>query len=175
MRLAVILPMCLAASALWAEGPEMRIVEDPALLPPEVQETRDALIAVARSGDIEGLGDIIEAQGSTPTVSFGLPDDPVAYLKEASGDPEGYEILAILQNALEMPAAVLGNEAEGQSYAWPYLSQIDPNELTPAQQVDAYRLVPVEDLQGFRDFGGWIGWRVFIGPDGEWQAFVAGD
>lgn len=175
MRGFFLLPLLIGAGAALAQGPEVRVGEDPAELPPAVQETRAALIEVARSGDIEGLRAIIEAQGSTPTVSFGLPDDPVGYLKETSGDEAGREILAILLNALEMPHAVLGNETEGQSFAWPYLSQLDPTELTPEQEVDAYRLVSVEELQGIRDFGGWIHWRVFIGPDGEWQAFVAGD
>jgi hypothetical protein len=154
---------------------DLEISDDIAALPEAVQETRSQLIEATRSGDIESLRAIIEAQGGAPTVSFGLPDDPVGYLREQSLDPEGRQILALLRNLLEMPYAVLGASSETPNYVWPYLALVDLDALTPEQAVDAYRLVDPDDLAGMREFGGWIYWRVYIGPDGEWQAFVAGD
>lgn len=67
-----------------------------ALLPEPVRAKREALLAAAKSGDIAKLGAIFEAEPAPPTVSFGDPDDPIAYLEQQSGDDEGIETLAIL-------------------------------------------------------------------------------
>ena len=154
---------------------DMVVSDDLGALPKPVRLKRSQLIEATRSGDIESLRAIIAAQDAPPNVSFGLPDDPVAYLKEQSADPEGRQMLALLRNLLEMPYAVLGASSDTPSYVWPYLAIADIESLTPEQTVDALRLVIPEDLENMRQFGGWFWWRVYIGPDGEWQAFVAGD
>ena len=55
----------------------------------------------ARSGDIEALRALMEAQPEPPAVSFGDPGDPIEYLKALSRDADGREILAILLEVLE--------------------------------------------------------------------------
>lgn len=166
-----------AATAQDDYNPFFDIVvsEDIAALPEAVRVTRSQLIDATRSGDIESLRAIIEAQGTSPTVSFGLPDDPIAYLRETSLDPDGRQILGLLRNLLEMPYAVLGASGETPNYVWPYLALVDLETLTPEQLVDAFRLVTPEQLEFMREFGGWIDWRVYIGAEGDWEAFVAGD
>ncbi|MET3926399.1 hypothetical protein [Devosia sp. 2618] len=155
---------------------DMVVSDDLSALPEAVRAMRQQLIDATKSGDIESLQAIIDAQDTPPTVSFGLPDDPVAYLKEQSADPEGRQILAVLRNVLEAPYAKIDASSETPSYVWPYLAVVpDISNLTPAQTVDAYRLVSDEDLKGMTEFGGWFAWRVFIGTDGEWQMFVSGD
>jgi hypothetical protein len=181
MRLAVL--FCIAALAVPALAqdetfdPYANVVvsNDLAALPEPVRAKREALIAATRSGDIESLRAIIDAQAAPPTVSFGGPDDAVAYLREQSSDPEGQPTLALLRNLLEMPYAVLPAEDGNASYVWPYLAVIDLEALTPEQTVDADRLVTPEEFDDLGAFGGWFWWRVYIGADGEWQAFVAGD
>jgi hypothetical protein len=151
------------------------VSDDLAALPEPVRAMREALIAATRSGDIENLRPIMEAQEYPPTVSFGGPDDAVAYLRDQSDDPEGQPTLALLRNLLEMPYAVETFEDGRASYVWPYLAAVDLEKLTPEQTVDAYRLVTPEEFDDLAAFGGWFWWRVHIGADGEWQAFVAGD
>lgn len=151
------------------------VSDDLAALPEPVRAMREQLIAATRSGNIENLRPIIEAQGFPPTVSYGGPDDPVAYLREQSTDPEGQPTLALLRNLLEMPYAILPSEDDKASYVWPYLAVIDLEDLTPEQTVDAYRLVTPEEFDDMGAFGGWFWWRVYIAEDGEWTAFVAGD
>ncbi|MNW09744.1 hypothetical protein D3C71_2068180 [compost metagenome] len=51
----------------------------------------------------------------------------------------------------------------------------DLSALTPAQKVDAYRILTHEQLTELTELEAWYYWRVYIGKDGEWQAFVAGD
>jgi hypothetical protein len=155
--------------------PMPEISSDLSLLPEPVRAKREALIAAARSGDVEALRPIIEAQQSPPTVSYGDPDDAVAYLKDASEDDDGRQILGLLIDLLDQPFAYYP-DGEGETYyIWPYLSQLDPTTLTPEQEVDAYRLLNTEQLQELRDLEAWYYWRVFISEGGEWSAFVAGD
>lgn len=181
MRLAALfLLVCLAGPALAQDAefdPFANVVvsDDLAALPEPVRAMREALIAATRSGDIDNLRPIMEGQDFPPTVSYGEPDDPVAYLRDQSTDPEGKPTLALLRNLLEMPYAILPSENGNDSYVWPYLAIIDLNALTPEQTVDAYRLVTKEEFDDMGEFGGWFWWRVYIGKDGEWQAFVAGD
>lgn len=154
---------------------DLVISDDLSALPEPVRAKREELIEATRTGDIESLGAIMAAQESPPNVSFGRPDDAIAYLKEQSSDGEGVQMLALLRNLLEMPYAVLGASSDNPNYVWPYLAVSDLTSLTPEQMVDAYRLITPEQFADMGEFGGWFWWRVYIGEDGEWQAFVAGD
>ena len=146
-----------------------------ALLEP-VRKTRDALIAAALAGDIEALRPIVKAQAFPPTVSYGGPDDAVDYLKSQSADGAGIEPLAILLDLLDAPYAIFDTGEGDPSYVWPYLAVVpDLGALTPAEKVDAYRILTHEQFTELVDLQAWYYWRVYIGTDGEWQAFVAGD
>lgn len=145
-------------------------------LPDEVREKREKLIAAADSGDIAELKAIIDAEAAPPRVSFGDPEDPIAYLKESSADGEGIEILAILRDILEAPYAAMDGGDGGTLYIWPYFAAMDDiSKLTPDQLVDAYRITGHDGFQDQLNFGGWIYWRLFLNERGELQAFIAGD
>jgi hypothetical protein len=145
-------------------------------LPDAVREKRDRLLAAAESGDMDQLEAIFDAEPAAPTVSFGGPDDPIAYLKEYSADGAGLENLAIMAELLESPYAVLDGGDGDFIYIWPSFAAMDGlSDLTPAQLVEAYRLVGVEQFNQLKEYGGWLHWRIYIGPQGDLQAFVAGD
>lgn len=152
------------------------VSDDVTLLPQAVQDKRLALIAAARTGDIGELKTIMDAEPAPPTVSFGDPEDPIAYLKGESADGEGYEILALLANILSAPfAAVDGGDGE-PFYVWPYLAAYDDlTKLTPTEKVDGIRVAGYEDFKVQEEIGNWYFWRVYIGAEGQLQAFVAGD
>ncbi len=156
--------------------PEYEISADLAALPEPVARTRERLIAAALSGDIEALRPIIADQEYPPTVSYGGPDDAVDYLKTYSADGAGLENLGILLDLLSAPYAIFDSASDNPSYVWPYLAVVeDLSALTPAQKVDAYRILSHEQLTELVELQAWYYWRVYIGSDGEWQAFVAGD
>ncbi len=155
--------------------PTPQISDDVSALPAPVRATRQALINAARTGDIAALGPIIEAQEFPPNVSFGEVDDTLDYLKFASEDDDGRQILGLLIDLLDQPYAFYPDSGGETSYIWPYLSEIDPNALTPDQQVDAYRLLNTEQIEELKEFGAWYYWRVYISETGEWTVFVAGD
>lgn len=155
--------------------PTPEISDDISALPEPVRATRQALIDAARSGDIEALQAIIAAQNGPPNVSFGTPDDAVAYLKDVSEDDEGRQILGLLVDLFDQPYAFYPDSGGATNYIWPYLAEMDPNNLTPEQQVDAYRLLDSEEIEELKQFGAWYYWRTVISESGEWSAFVAGD
>jgi len=117
----------------------------------------------------------VDAQKTPPRVSFGDPEDAIAYLKGASEDGEGRQILGLLVDILDQPFAYYPDSEGETNYIWPYLSELDPTALTPEQTVDAYRLLNTEQLQELRDLEAWYFWRLYINESGEWTAFVAGD
>ena len=156
--------------------PEFTVSSDLSLLPKAVARKRQQLIDAAMTGDIEALRPIIEAQANPPTVSYGGPDDAVDYLKTYSADGAGLENLAILLDLLNAPYAVFDTTSDSPSYVWPYLAVVpDLAELTPIEKVDAYRILSHDQLTELTELQAWYYWRVYIGKDGEWQAFVAGD
>jgi len=154
---------------------DMTVSDDVTALPQAVQDTRAALIAVTKSGDITGLKAIFDAQGTPPQVSYGGPGDAVEYLTTASADGGGIETLAVLRNLLEMPYAIIGATSENPTYIWPYLAETDITALTPAQMVDVYRLMPPEYAKSLAEMEGWYYWRAFIEANGELSSFIAGD
>jgi len=161
-----------AEEIVW---PLPEISDDFSALPEPVQAKRQALIEAARTGDIEHLRPIIEAQDTPPNVSFGNPDDPLASLKDASEDDEGRQILGLLLDLFDQPYAFYPDSGGQTHYIWPYLAEIDPNALSPEQQVDAYRLLDSEQIAELQKMGAWYYWRIVISESGNWSAFVAGD
>jgi hypothetical protein len=151
------------------------ILSDTSALPAQVKRMREAILEAARSGDIEMLVPVLEMNELKPTVSFGDADDPVKYWKRTSGDGEGRQILAVLAEILEMPFARVNAGKPEEMYVWPYLAELPLDRLAPPQQVDLYRLVTPEDVKTMNEFGGYIHYRLGIGPDGTWHYFVAGD
>lgn len=155
--------------------PTPEISSDISALPAPVQAKRQALIDAARTGDIEALKPIIEAQQTPPNVSFGDPDNALAFLKDISEDDDGRQILGLLLDLFDQPYAFYPDSGGETYYIWPYLAEVDPNAMTPEQQVDAYRLLNSEQIEELKQFGAWYYWRTFISESGEWSAFVAGD
>lgn len=144
-------------------------------LPPGVAEMREAILAAVRSGDIEDLRHAIELNELKPELGAAAGSDPIAHLKAISGDGEGREILAALGEVLGMAPATLpvGRDLENNLlYVWPYLAELKPADLTPAQQVDLLRLVTPAEAKAMQAGGKWLWWRLAIGADGTWHMFA---
>jgi hypothetical protein len=143
-------------------------------LPPQVAAMRDLIEAAVRSGHIEDLEAALAADGPKPQIAAEPKDDPIAYWKSVSADGQGREILAVLARVLALPPARLeiGPDAENAAvYVWPYLAEARLDALTPAQEVDLYRLMPVAEANAMRAGGKWTWYRLVIGADGAWHAF----
>jgi hypothetical protein len=158
-----------------AERGAPQIHSDLSVLPELVKNMRDAILEAARSGNIDALRPVLESNELKPTVSFGGADDPIEHWKQASRDGQGFEIMAIMTEILEMDFARINAGTSNEMYIWPYLAELPLDTLTPAQQVDLTRLMKPEEVKTMKEFGGYIYYRLGIGRDGTWHYFVAGD
>lgn len=144
-------------------------------LPKPVQRIRAQMLEAATSGDIERLRPVLEANEVMPTLAFDSFDDPIAFLKESSGDPEGRELLAILTEVLEAGWVHVDVGTPQEMYVWPYFARYPLDKLDARQMVELFRIVTAGDLEDMKSYGTYIFYRVGIAPDGTWHYFVAGD
>ena len=146
-------------------------------LPEPVRKTREQLLEATRTGDLEALRPFIRTEGEEATeLSLGgFEGDPIAHLKQMSGDGEGQEILAILQEVLEAGYVHTDIGTENEIYLWPYFFAVPLDTLDARQRVELFRLVTAGDYEDMKTFGAYIFYRTGIRPDGSWAFFVAGD
>ena len=148
---------------------------DLSLLPKPVARMREQIIAAAQTGELERLRPVVEVNELPPLVSFGGETDPIAYWREAGGDPDGREIMAIMIEILDSGFVHLDEGTPQEMYVWPYFYALRLDSLTPSQEVELYKLITPHDRQGMEEFGAYNFFRLGIGPDGTWHFFVAGD
>lgn len=145
-------------------------------LPPPVKQLRQRLIDIAKSGDIDALRPYIEPGDNGTVLSFGGVDgDPIEFLKQASGDGQGLEILAILLETLNAGHVENDPGTDEHIYVWPYFTQMALDKLSKQQMVELFELVTAGDWEEMKAFGAYNFYRVGITPDGKLQFFVAGD
>ncbi|HEX2051451.1 MAG TPA: hypothetical protein VHJ34_12605 [Actinomycetota bacterium] len=146
-------------------------------LTPEAATTRRAILAAAVECDYEGLAEIA-AQSDTFAFTFGGADDPAEYWENA--EDEGDEVMRVLVTVLNAPNAVEETppEARGRHervFAWPSVAGLlEPTAEDWRALVDA-GLATDREVEDYKDFGGYYGWRASISASGAWLGFVAGD
>jgi hypothetical protein len=156
-----------------APGPE--IAADPSRLPLAVLHMRDRILAAARTGDLQTLLALMQANGRMPVFSHTQKQDPAAYWKENYPDSEGVEILSILISLLETQPVRIDAGTPQETYVWPYFARLPIKSLTPAQRVELFRVVTGSDYKGMLERGRYVFYQVGIGPDGTWRYFVASE
>lgn len=147
--------------------PEPDAVEQEGL-PDPVADTRRAILEAARGEDVDTLAALT---GPDFTSSFGGPQDPHAFFARLRDDGE----LDRLARILELPYGTRDIEGTGTMYAWPAVFTVPPERWGEAEHEQLRALGSQEDIDGWRAFGGYIGWRVGIDADGTWRSYVAGD
>lgn len=144
-------------------------------LPDQVTETRDLILAAARSGRLDELQTVIDHRDLPVQVGAAPGVGPLDHLRAASADGAGREILAILLNLLvnDPVSLPIGRDVENNAvYVWPALAERDLSELTSADDVELYRLMPVAEAKAMIAAGKWTWWRLAISADGTWLSFM---
>jgi hypothetical protein len=145
-------------------------------LPFPTRRMRELILEATKSGDVEKLRAYIGTGDASTMLSLGGFDgDPIEFLKQESGDENGHETLAILQDILEAGYVHLDKGTDRELYVWPYFFAYPLDKLTDPQMVELFRIVTYGDFQDMKDFGGYIFYRAGITPSGRWTFFVAGD
>ena len=166
-----------ASAPSYAEALEIpEISYDLDALPFPTRRMHELILEATKAGDIEKLRAFIGSGENMTLLSLGeLEGDPIDFLKKQSGDADGHELLAILEEVLEAGYVHLDPGTDRELYVWPYFFAMPIDRLTDRQMVELFRIVTYGDFQDMEDFGGYIFYRVGITPTGRWQFFVAGD
>lgn len=157
------------------DAPLPTILRDAAELPEPVRAMRQQLLDAAKTGALEELRPLMEAQPEPPAVALSDPGDPIEYFRALAADAEGREILAILLEVLRAGAVHVGAGTEQELYVWPYFAEFPLEALTPEQLVELFTLLTATDFEDMKSYGAYTFFRVGIAPDGRWLFFLAGD
>jgi hypothetical protein len=158
------------------DAPMPEVVYDLSKLPEPVRRMHDLMVEACKSGDIEKLRPLI-GKGDTQTqLSLGdIEGDPITFLKGLSGDSEGQEILAIMEEVLNAGYVHVDIGTPQELYVWPYFFAMPLDKLDAKQRVELFKIVTAGDYDDMKQFGAYIFYRVGITPAGQWTFFVAGD
>jgi hypothetical protein len=156
--------------------PLPEIQYDLAKLPEAVRRMHDLIVEAAKTGDIEKLRPLVGIGDDATQLSLSEVDgDPIEFLKGLSGDSEGQEILAILEETLGAGYVHLDAGTPQELYVWPYFFAVPLEKLDPRQRVELFKLVTAGDYEDMKSFGTYTFYRAGITPDGQWTFFVAGE
>jgi hypothetical protein len=170
------MPAEIARPSIDEDSPLPEIIYNLDRLPEPVRRMHDLIVEAARSGEIERLRPLIGMGDSATQLSFGgVEGDPIEFLKTLSGDAEGQEILAIMEEVLDAGFVKLDPGTPNELYVWPYFFGIPLDRLDPRQRVELFKIVTAGDYEDMKAFGTYIFYRVGITPEGSWAFFVAGD
>ncbi|SDI26045.1 hypothetical protein SAMN05428953_101587 [Mesorhizobium muleiense] len=158
------------------DEPLPEVVYDLGKLPEPVRRMHDLIIGACKSGDIEKLRPLIGQGDAMTQLSLAeIEGDPITFLKGLSGDAEGQEILAILEEVLSAGYVHVDVGTPQELYVWPYFFALPLDKLDARQRVELFKIVTAGDYDSMKQFGAYIFYRVGITPDGQWTFFVAGD
>ncbi|MBZ9674885.1 hypothetical protein [Mesorhizobium sp. ES1-1] len=158
------------------DTPAPEVVYDLGKLPEPVRRMHDLIVEACKSGEIEKLRPLIGKGDSMTQISLtDIDGDPIAFLKGLSGDPDGQEILAILEEVLSAGYVHVDAGTPQELYVWPYFFALPLDKLDARQKVELFKIVTASDVEDMKQFGAYIFYRVGITPSGQWTFFVAGD
>lgn len=138
-------------------------------LPDAVERSRIAIAEAAAARDYEALARLIPEDSFEYTFGGPVPGGPTAYWRrlEATTDEAPLDTLVAV---LALPHT----RARG-IYVWPFAFDRDPARLTEDELERLSTFATPQEIQAWREFGGYIGYRAGIEPDGDWIFYVAGD
>jgi hypothetical protein len=140
-------------------------------LPDPVKRTVNAIAEAAASGDIERMRAVLEQNELKPMVSPTNVEDPIEYWKKASADGMGREVLAAMLNVLASGFVHVG-KGQNELYVWPYFAESNLALLTPAQEVELYRIMSPSIAVSMKQSGKYSYYRLGISPEGVWHYFL---
>jgi hypothetical protein len=140
-------------------------------LPDPVKRMLQQIAEAAQSGEIENMRPVLESNELKPMVTIAYVEDPIGYWKKQSADGSGRDILASMLNALSSGFVKVG-QGQDEMFVWPYFAEMDLSKLTPAQEVELYRIVPPSLAVPMKKEGKYSYYRLGISPNGVWHYFI---
>jgi hypothetical protein len=140
-------------------------------LPDPVKRMLEQIAAAAQSGEIEKMRPVLESNELKPMVAPAHVDDPIALWKKDSADGSGRDVLAAMLNVMSS-GYVRAGQGQDEMYVWPYFAETGLSALTPAQEVELYRIVPPQLAAAMKKNGKYSYYRLGIAPNGVWHYFL---
>jgi hypothetical protein len=159
------------ATPVAPSGETPKVLYDFNTLPDPVKRMLQQIADAAQSGDIEKMRPVFESNELKPMVTSAYVDDPIAFWKKASTDGTGRDVLAAMLNVLTS-GFVRKGQGNDEIFIWPYFAETDLGKLTPAQEVELYRIVPPEAAVQMKKAGKYSYYRLGISTSGVWQYFM---
>jgi hypothetical protein len=148
-----------------------KVLYDFNALPDPVKRMLQQIAAAAESGEIENMRPVFESNELKPMVAAAYVEDPIAFWKKASIDGTGRDVLAAMLNVMSSGFVRVG-KAQDEMYVWPYFAETDLAKLTPAQEVELYRIVAPSVAMSMKKAGKYSYYRLGIAPNGVWHYFI---
>ena len=155
---------------------DVKVLYDLDLLPEPVRRMRELIVGAASKGNVDALRPLLGTGVTRTQLSItGDEGDPIAYLRDMSGDGNGQETLAILLDILNAGFVHVDPGEPTELYLWPYFYALPLDQLDDRQKVELFRIVTAGDYEEMSVYGAYIFYRTGIGPEGDWKFFLAGD
>jgi hypothetical protein len=148
---------------------------DLSALPAPVVATRARIVEAAKSGSLDALAALVTANPVRVILEEGTTANPALLWRSQYPDSEGLELLAIVLDLLDSSFVRVNEGRPNELYVWPSYAHLRLGDLTPAQQVELYRLVTAYDYQQMLSVDAYTFFRLGIGPDGVWHYLVSGE
>ncbi len=163
---------CVTAVVLLATSPKAKnntpeLVNDLSSLPTLTHTMQQNLKEAATQGNLEEVRDLFESNELTPVLGKEHISDPIEYWKDQSIDGTARDTLANIAEVFSLPPV---KTAEGD-YVWPYLARWPLDKLTPAQQIDLFRLAGPKQASEMLKTNKYSHFEAKIGKDGTWHSF----
>ncbi len=152
-------------------GEAHKVLYDFNALPAPVKRMLQQIADAAQSGEIEKMRPVFESNELKPMVTTVYVNDPIAFWKKASADGTGRDVLAAMLNIMTSGFVRKGQGNE-EIFVWPYFAETDLAKLTPAQEVELYRIVSPDAALQMKKAGKYSYYRLGISPSGVWQYFM---
>jgi hypothetical protein len=159
----------MAASEKAAGAPEA--LYDFNALPDPVKRMLEQIAEAAQSGEIENMRPVLESNELKPMVAADYVEDPISFWKKESADGSGRDVLAALLDVISSGFVRVG-QGRDEMYVWPYFAETDLSKLTPAQEVEFYRVVSPALAVPMKKDGKYSYYRLGISPTGVWHYFI---
>ena len=135
-------------------------------LPEQVEQKRQSIYRAAYDKNYDKLA--IEAE-SDLSYSFGGSEENgfIDYLKNKENSQE---LLSTITKLLELPYVKHSN-----IYTWPSVFTKEPKDWTEEDIAQMNIFLTNEEIESYREFGGYAYYRLGITEEGKWIYFIAGD
>lgn len=144
-------------------------------LPEVVEAKRQAIYRAALTKDYVKLANEATSADNFNYSFGGEFEGGFAGFMEYVAKEEGRSAFEIIPMLLKLPYALNSNSIQGDIYTWPSVFTVESSKWTSEDISMMRTFLTDEEIENYRQFGGYIYYRLGITSKGEWIFYLAGD